>query len=395
MITGNTFISWGFTPDAWFKDGLAIANEMLEAGASSSEIQAKMASFKQQREEQLAAEAAAPIVDTRPMRETAASFAKFIEPETEDEKANVEAVCRHMNELMRVPTIVSGAVMPDACPSGSELGTIPVGGVVATKNEIHPGFHSADICCSMAISFFENRQSVADMLDVAMKSTHFGGGKRAASETRQYKELGALIEKFDKNPFLRGLEQQAEQHFLTQGDGNHFLYIGETEKDGRRVMVTHHGSRGLGAKLYKRGMEAAEAYTASIAPSVPAHSAWLDVETEEGALYWEALQIVREWTKLNHFAIHDLISKRAKNVVQDRFWNEHNFVFQRDGMFYHGKGATPSFNGFSPDDNGYTLIPLNMAQPILITSHADNSDALGFAPHGPGATCRALPTSSG
>lgn len=59
-------------------------------------------------------------------------------------------------------------------------------------------------------------------------------------------------------------------------------------------------------------------------------------------------------------------------------------MFLRDGLFYHSKGATPSFSGFSPDDTGLTLIPLNMAQPILIASHADRADALGFAPHGSG-----------
>lgn len=55
-----------------------------------------------------------------------------------------------------------------------------------------------------------------------------------------------------------------------------------------------------------------------------------------------------------------------------------------DGLFYHAKGATPSWRGFSPDDDGRTLIPLNMAAPILVTSHLDKSEALGFAPHGAG-----------
>jgi len=372
MITGSTLIEWGFKPGKWFAGALAAANELHGQGVAEDAIRARVNDMQ-------------PVIPAEiPLRDKALPFAQFIEPETSDEIANVEAVVRHMEVLLTVPTIVSGAVMPDACPSGSAPGTIPVGGVVATKGAIHPDFHSADICCSMAVSYFDERQPVGDMLDIAMKSTHFGPGKRSASEVRQYKQLGALIEKFASNPFLKGLEGIAEQHFLTQGDGNHFLYIGETEKDGKRAMVTHHGSRGLGAQLYKRGKEAAIKHTAVYAPSVPGHLAWLDSETEHGELYWEALQIVREWTKLNHFAIHDLIAKRSRNHVVGRFWNEHNFVFQRDGLFYHGKGATPSFKGFSPDDQGQTLIPLNMSQPILITTHADNPQALGFAPHGAG-----------
>ena len=31
-----------------------------------------------------------------------------------------------------------------------------------------------------------------------------------------------------------------------------------------------------------------------------------------------------------------------------------------------------------------TIVPLNMAEPILVLKHRDNKDALGFAPHGAG-----------
>lgn len=83
--------------------------------------------------------------------------------------------------------------------------------------------------------------------------------------------------------------------------------------------------------------------------------------------------------------LHDAIARELGNKIVDRFWNEHNFVFQKsDGLFYHAKGATPSYAGFSPDDDGRCIIPLNMAEPILITRHANNKAALEFAPHGAG-----------
>ena len=56
----------------------------------------------------------------------------------------------------------------------------------------------------------------------------------------------------------------------------------------------------------------------------------------------------------------------------------------KGSLFYHGKGATPSWTGFSPEDTGRTLIPLNMAEPILIAAHRDRPETLGFAPHGAG-----------
>ena len=58
-----------------------------------------------------------------------------------------------MQTLMKTPTIVDGAIMPDACPAGPN-GTIPVGGVAVAKNAIHPGMHSADICCSVMLNRF-------------------------------------------------------------------------------------------------------------------------------------------------------------------------------------------------------------------------------------------------
>ena len=78
-------------------------------------------------------------------------------------------------------------------------------------------------------------------------------------------------------------------------------------------------------------------------------------------------------------------STARRASVKDRFWNEHNFVFRRsDGLFYHGKGATPAWAGFAADSSGLTLIPLNMAEPVLIARGLDAAHGLGFAPHGAG-----------
>ena len=62
-------------------------------------------------------------------------FSINIKAENEMEAVNVDSVIKTMKEVMKTPTVVDGAVMPDACPAGS-VGTIPVGGVVATKNAI-------------------------------------------------------------------------------------------------------------------------------------------------------------------------------------------------------------------------------------------------------------------
>lgn len=304
--------------------------------------------------------------------------------ETEHEQDNLAKVLFHVQEMAKLPTVEAVAVMPDACPAGQAPGTIPVGVVAQTGNAIHPGMHSADVCCSMA---FTNMGKVdpAAVLDAGSAATHFGPGGRQLTD--QVAMPGWLLSKFSHNTFLRPLLFDAMAHFATQGDGNHFLYVGTLASTGDTVVVTHHGSRKPGAMLYKAGLEAANRHVRGLglAQDIPKHNAWLDFNTPTGREYWDALQIIRLWTRESHFAIHDKIEAQFEaDFTGDRFWNEHNFVFWRDGSFFHAKGATPSFGGFSPDDDGRTLIPLNCAEPILIAAHKDAPNGLGFAPHGAG-----------
>jgi RNA-splicing ligase RtcB len=132
-------------------------------------------------------------------------------------------------------------------------------------------------------------------------------------------------------------------------------------------------------------MKDAQSYTSKVCPECPEHNAWLRAESSQGVAYWDALQLIREWTKRSHYAIHDMVAESLGLLRLHRFWNEHNFVFRRDdGLFYHGKGATPAWEDFANDSSGQVLIPLNMAEPILVARGLDTAHGLGFAPHGAG-----------
>jgi tRNA-splicing ligase RtcB len=367
QITGQTLIAWGFKTGRHFQKLIEAGNAMLATGHDEDQVFAHLQTL-------------VPVELS--MRTNDIPYGVFLDTANDGERANLEAVNAHMDALMRVPTITAGAVMPDACPSGSQPGTIPVGGVVAARDAIHPGMHSADICCSVAITVFQRNDDPKRLLDLVQSVTHFGpGGPQKLGATPSK----ALMERIAANPFTAGLENLAVGQFMSQGDGNHFAYVGRLKSTGQLALVTHHGSRGFGAQLYKRGMAVAKKHTAIVAPKVPPHNAFIKASSQDGERYWEGLQIAREWTKQNHFAIHDATQRLFGNAIEGRFWNEHNFVFQReDGLFYHGKGATPSFKGFSSDDIGRTLIPLNMSEPILITEHRDHKGSLGFSPHGAG-----------
>jgi tRNA-splicing ligase RtcB len=314
------------------------------------------------------------------------TFHKNILAEDEHEIRNLDSVMAAMNSVLDTPTVLEAAIMPDACPVGKD--EIPVGGVVATWGAIHPRMHSADVCCSVMATDL----GYADpkmVLDFAQAITHFGIGGRFPNF-----EVFALPEnlkaRIEANPFLNSQKSLfcAQSHLGTQGDGNHFLFVGRSKNTGRTMLVTHHGSRGFGANLYKEGVRVAESFLKKIDPKVNPKNAWIPADTQEGHDYWEALQIVRCWTKYNHIVIHDTVEALTGADCVSRFWNEHNFVFRDGNRFYHAKGATPMCDKFVPDStDGLRLIPLNMGQPILIAKAVPDArltNGIGFAPHGAG-----------
>ncbi|MFK8008128.1 MAG: RtcB family protein [Saprospiraceae bacterium] len=363
-ITGNKLIDLGFIPGKWFKTALEHINKNQLTEEAMLEY---LEQFRRESELELHAE---PI-----------SFSKNIKAENKLEQENIDSVINTMNIVMKTPTVVAGAIMPDACPTGA--GTIPVGGVVVTKNAIHPGMHSADICCSVMLTDF-GKIEPKEILDAAYSVTHFGPGGR--ERNNQFRFPTQLLEAFEENRMLndKDMIQMARKHLGTQGDGNHFLFIGKSAKTGNTMMVTHHGSRGVGAMLFKRAMKIAERFRKELSPKTLKQNAWIPYETEEGKEYWKALQVIRKWTKQNHICLHEATAAKAGAKVENRFWNEHNFVFKEGDLFYHAKGATPLDKKFMPDITGPRLIPLNMAEPILIVEGETTATNLGFAPHGAG-----------
>ncbi|MFH1556933.1 MAG: RtcB family protein [Pseudomonadota bacterium] len=391
-ITGKTLIAWGFEPGPEFRKLLAKATEMDANGEDEATIKLVLGELLPPRQ----------ILPRRP----SGRYTLAIHAETPEEEANIAFVRAHMDELMKTPVLEHGAVMPDACPAGTASGTIPVGGAVISR-AIHPAFHSADICCSLHATLYRAPDvPTRAIMDAIQCSTRFGLGGRRPDDwvgdgiTRVLEET--------ENPFLKGLAHRAKAQLADQGDGNHFAFAGALSvtqgltdtlaRNGQQVLsealkpdvnetvlalVTHHGSRDLGAQVYKRGLAAATAHCAHVSPDTPAHQAWLDPDSVEGSLYWEALGYVARWTKRNHELIHERTASRLGIEAIAAFGNAHNFVWKREGLFYHGKGATPAWR----DAEGHPLlglIPLNMAAPILITLGRDNADACSFAPHGAG-----------
>lgn len=388
-IGGKLLLSWGLEPGPRFKELLATARRLEAEGQDLESIRGALTAL-------------VPKV-TILRRRSSGTFAEAIAAQSPEDEANIVAVRAHMADLMRCPMLEHGAVMPDACPTSSARGTIPVGGAVISR-AIHPAFHSADICCSMYATVFPDGIETGAFMDALVASTRFGPGGRPAAE----QIADPITDEIEgtRNPFLTGLVGRAKAQLCDQGDGNHFAYLGGLDvtptlvqtlaasgqaglaaalqpKQRVNVLVTHHGSRDLGAQVFKRGMAAAIQHTKVVSPETPQQQAWIDPDSEAGAAYWAALDYVARWTRRNHQLVHERTLARLGLGALAAFGNEHNFIWRRGDHFYHGKGATPAWK----DDAAHPLlglIPLNMAAPILLTLGNDRQEFASFSPHGAG-----------
>jgi tRNA-splicing ligase RtcB len=377
-MNGNDLINMGYTPGKYFAELLAVGNSLEENEIPFAQIRVALDEIY---EEATFKEKKIPLQSGAPMT-------VYLDcPDDGFERTNYDATVASMTEVIKTPTVRNSYIMPDACPTGS-LGTIPVGGVVVAENAIHPGMHSADICCSMFLTSVSTDRPINDIMDAVQKRSHFGYGGR--TDEMNLDANHAIITQAKNNRFLSNVRVIAamSDHLGTQGDGNHFFYVGRKQSNGELTFVTHHGSRNPGAQLYKAGMKIAEEFRREISPDTLKQNAWIPFDTDEGREYWDALQIIREWTKHNHTVIQNAVMAELgihEREITDRFWNEHNFVFKRGDMFWHAKGSTPVWgdHAHDADQNGRTIVPLNMGEPILLVTNNENNPS-GFAPHGAG-----------
>ena len=185
---------------------------------------------------------------TLSMRNEPLEIAEAVEATTREEERNLNAARRTMRELMTCPVVVAGALMPDTCPAGSAVASIPVGGAIAVRNAIIPAAHGGDICCSMQATVFESSESltVSELMDQLVSVTRFGpGGRRVGDQVAH----AVTSEPVWENPFLRGFENYARIHLADQGDGNHFAFLGTldvTEDWLGHLQAAGHGKPGLG-----------------------------------------------------------------------------------------------------------------------------------------------------
>lgn len=295
-----------------------------------------------------------------------------------------------MNNAMRLPITVAGALMPDAHVGYG----LPIGGVLATEDAVIPYAVGVDIACRMRLSVYDVSPIVLDQKPgqfekALLSQTRFGMG--AKWERGHLPEHPVLDDDdWDALPLLRHLKDTAHNQLGTSGTGNHFVEWGVfelTQPDERLrlapgqylALLSHSGSRGVGFKIANAYSKLAMELHPDLDKSVR-HLAWFDLGSEPGQEYWTAMELAGRFASANHTVIHHRVAAAVGLKEAASVENHHNFAWMESlpngrKAIVHRKGATPAGPGVlgvipgSMGDAGYVVRGRGVGESINSASH--------------------------
>lgn len=305
-----------------------------------------------------------------------------------------------MDNALRLPVSVAGALMPDAHVGYG----LPIGGVLATESTVIPYAVGVDIACRMRLSIFPISPIVLDQKPGQFKKsllehTRFGAGAKWERNQRADHEV---LDDADWNAtkYLRSLQDTAFEQLGTSGTGNHFVEWGafRLEHDDADLgmkageylaLLSHSGSRGVGFKIANHYSQLAMSLHPDLDHSVR-HLAWLELESHEGQEYWLSMELAGRFASANHQIIHQRVSKAVGLKPAATVENHHNFAWKvripapagfgsgEREVIIHRKGATPA------DADVLGVIPGSMADPGYVVRGLGRVESLYSAAHGAG-----------
>ena len=286
-----------------------------------------------------------------------------------------------------LPIAVRGALMPDAHPGYG----LPIGGVLATRNAVIPYAVGVDIACRMKLTVLDLPLSTLTedeerLRKAIQKETRFGIG----SEFESRRQHEVMDRDWRVSPITDKLRNKAWAQLGTSGSGNHLVEFGVFHVDHGELevpagdylaLLSHSGSRGTGAEVAGHYSRLAK----KLHPELPSHLmnlAWLDLDTEEGQEYWNAMELMGKYAAANHACIHRHMAKHLGATVLLDLENHHNFAWKErhDGeeLIVHRKGATPAGEGV------LGIIPGSMATTTYVARGKGSEASLHSAAHGAG-----------
>lgn len=298
---------------------------------------------------------------------------------------------QQMENAMRLPVTVTGALMPDAHVGYG----LPIGGVLATDNVVIPYAVGVDIACRMRLSLYEVSPNLLGQKkgmfeDALWNETAFGiGAKWTGSKKAQHPVLDD--DAWHATRQLMALKDTAMDQLGTSGTGNHFVEWGSfslrepilgLQPGEYLALLSHSGSRGVGARIADRYSKLAVEKHPNLDKSAQ-HLAWLSLDSEDGQEYWLSMELAGRFASANHYIIHRRVSAAIGLKEIAVVENHHNFAWTEklpDGraVIVHRKGATPAGKGV------FGVIPGSMGDAGYLVRGRGASKSLESASHGAG-----------
>jgi tRNA-splicing ligase RtcB (3'-phosphate/5'-hydroxy nucleic acid ligase) len=295
---------------------------------------------------------------------------------------------RQMENACNLPVSYAGALMPDAHVGYG----LPIGGVLAACDAVIPYAVGMDIACRMKMTVLDFpvsaiRGQEGHLRKIIEKATCFGVG----GGCRVRKEHPVMMEAdWSFSAVTRQCKDKAWRQLGSSGSGNHFVEFGALALNrddlGLKAgvycaLLSHSGSRGTGGEVATHYSKLAMNLHRDL-PRELMHLAWLDLNTDAGQEYWNAMELMGRYAAANHFLIHRDIAKLLGVRVLLDMENHHNFAwkenhFGRD-LIVHRKGATPAGKGI------IGIIPGSMATPGYVVRGKGVPESMNSASHGAG-----------
>lgn len=298
-----------------------------------------------------------------------------------------------MENALRLPVAVAGALMPDAHVGYG----LPIGGVLATDHAVIPFAVGVDIACRMRLSVYEAppellAQRKGEFSRALMDQTRFGSGK---SWEKGNRPSHAVLDDsaWDATPLLKSLQSKAQEQLGTSGTGNHFvewgmlrLPVDDAElglKAGEYLaLLSHSGSRGVGFKIADTYSNLARRLHPLLDQSLR-HLSWLPLESEAGQEYWLSMELAGRFASANHYVIHHRVAGAVGLKEIAHVENHHNFAWSEPlpdapKAIIHRKGATPAGPGV------LGVIPGSMGDAGYLVRGKGAAGSLNSAAHGAG-----------
>ncbi len=298
-----------------------------------------------------------------------------------------DGAVEQMANACKLPVTVAGALMPDAHQGYG----LPIGGVLATQDCVIPYAVGVDIACRMKLTVLDMPPSALDnktdkLRGAIERETQFGVG----ATFRKPREHAVMEADWSVSPITHMNRDKAWKQLGTSGSGNHFVEFGTLtlNRDDLGLsagtylaLLSHSGSRGTGAAVCEFYSRVAK----EMHPELPRELstlAWLDLDTQAGAEYWAAMNLMGDYAAANHACIHREIARHLGVDVLLDIENHHNFAWKEEHggqeLIVHRKGATPAGKGV------LGIIPGSMGTPGYVVRGKGVEESLLSASHGAG-----------